>query len=96
MWNWAFGHDRSIGFGLEYLGHATLKFPRLVAAFVVFVTVFCIVQLPRISVDGDMLRVFAHSGQEYDDYEDLSRPSARSRTTSTSSSPRKTSLTPRS
>jgi predicted RND superfamily exporter protein len=73
LWNWAFGHDRSIGFGLEYLGLTTLKFPRLVAAFVVFVTVFCIVQLPRISVDGDMLRVFAHSGQEYDDYEDLSK-----------------------
>jgi len=73
MWNWAFGHDRSIGFGLEYLGLATLKFPRIVTAFVIFVTVFCIVQLPRISVDGDMLRVFAHSGQEYDDYEDLSK-----------------------
>ncbi len=73
LWNWAFGHDRSIGFGLEYLGHATLKFPRIVAAFVVLTTIFCIVQLPRISVDGDMLRVFAHSGQEYDDYEDLSK-----------------------
>lgn len=73
LWNWAFGHDRSIGFGLEYLGHATLRFPRLLAAFVLIMTVFCVVQLPRISVDGDMLRVFAHSGQEYDDYEDLSR-----------------------
>ena len=73
LWNWAFGHDRSIGFGLEYLGLATLKFPRLIAAFVLLTTIFCIVQLPRISVDGDMLRVFAHSGQEYDDYEDLSQ-----------------------
>ncbi|MGN6489062.1 MAG: efflux RND transporter permease subunit [Devosia sp.] len=73
LWNWAFGHDRSIGFGLEYLGHATLKFPRLIAAFVVVMTVFCVVQLPRISVDGDMLRVFADSGPEYDAYEDLSQ-----------------------
>jgi len=73
LWNWSFGHDRSIGFGLEYLGIATLKFPRIVAAFVVLMTIFCFVQLPRISVDGDMLRVFAHSGEEYDDYEDLSQ-----------------------
>lgn len=73
LWNWAFGHDRSIGFGLEYLGLATLKFPRVVAAFVILTTIFCFVQLPRISVDGDMLRVFANSGQEYDAYEDLSK-----------------------
>ncbi len=70
--NWAFGHDRSIGFGLEYLGHTTLRFPRLLAILVLLTTVFCLVQIPRISVDGDMLRVFAHSGQEYTDYEDLS------------------------
>jgi uncharacterized protein len=73
IWNWAFGHDRSIGFGLEYLGLATLKFPRALTVFVILMTIFCIVQLPRISVDGDMLRVFAHSGQEYEDYEDLSK-----------------------
>ena len=33
-WNWAFGHDRSIGFGLETLGHLTLRWPRVVAVFV--------------------------------------------------------------
>lgn len=71
LWNWAFGHDRSIGFGLETLGHITLKHPRIIAAFVLLMTVFCIVQVPRASVDGDMLRVFAHSGQEYDNYEHL-------------------------
>ncbi len=70
--NWAFGHDRSIGFGLEYLGHTTLRFPRLLALLVLLVSVFCLVQIPRISVDGDMLRVFADSGQEYKDYQDLS------------------------
>ncbi|CAN7487267.1 RND family transporter [Devosia sp. Root413D1] len=71
LWNWAFGHDRSIGFGLETLGHITLKHPRVITAFVLLMTVFCIVQVPRASVDGDMLRVFAHSGQEYDNYEHL-------------------------
>lgn len=71
LWNWAFGHDRSIGFGLETLGHITLKHPRIITAFVLLMTVFCVVQVPRASVDGDMLRVFAHSGQEYDNYEHL-------------------------
>jgi predicted RND superfamily exporter protein len=71
LWNWAFGHDRSIGFGLEALGHLTLKQPRIIAVFVLLVTIFCAVQVPRASVDGDMLRVFAHSGVEYDNYEHL-------------------------
>lgn len=72
LWNWAFGHDRSIGFGLERLGHLTLKHPRTVAAVVLLLTAFCAAQLPRASVDGDLLRVFAHSGAEYDAYEHLS------------------------
>lgn len=73
LWNWAFGHDRTIGFGLEQLGHLTLKRPRAVALFVLLVSVFCAVQLPRISVDGDLLRVYAHSGPEYDAYDHLSQ-----------------------
>jgi len=73
LWKWAFGHNRSIGFGLEFLGHLTLRYPRALGAFVVLVTVFCAIQLPRISVDGDMLRVYAHSGPEYDAYEHLSQ-----------------------
>lgn len=71
IWNWAFGHDRSIGFGLEYLGRLTLKFPRIIAVVVLAVTVFCVFQIPRASVDGDLLRVYAHSGDEYDAYEHL-------------------------
>ncbi|WP_421760101.1 efflux RND transporter permease subunit [Devosia sp.] len=73
LWNWAFGHDRTIGFGLEQLGHLTLKRPRAVALFVLLVSIFCAVQLPRISVDGDLLRVYAHSGPEYDAYDHLSQ-----------------------
>lgn len=73
LWNWAFGHDRTIGFGLEQLGHLTLKRPRSVALFVLLVSIFCAVQLPRISVDGDLLRVYAHSGPEYDAYDHLSQ-----------------------
>lgn len=71
LWNWAFGHERSIGFGLETLGHFTLRHPRIIATFVLLMSVFCVAQVPRASVDGDMLRVFAHSGQEYENYEHL-------------------------
>jgi len=70
--NWAFGHDRSIGFGLENLGKLTLRFPAIVGLLVAAMTVFSAVQIPRMSVDGDMLRVFADSGPEYDAYEHLS------------------------
>jgi predicted RND superfamily exporter protein len=71
LWNWAFGHDRSIGFGLEALGVLTLKQPKIIAVFVLLVSVFCAANVPRASVDGDMLRVFAHSGAEYDSYAHL-------------------------
>ncbi len=69
--NWLFGHDRSIGFGLERLGLLTLRFPRVLALFVLAVTVFCFVQIPRASVDGDLLRVYANSGPDYDAYREL-------------------------
>ena len=69
--NWLFGHDRSIGFGLEELGLLTLRFPRVLAVFVVAVTAFCFWQLPKASVDGDLLRVYAHSGPDYDAYREL-------------------------
>ncbi len=72
IWNWAFGHDRSIGFGLETIGLTTLKHPRVVATLVVVFSIFCATQLPRTSVDGDLLRVYAHSGPEYDAYAHLS------------------------
>ena len=71
LWNWAFGHDRSIGFGLETIGLNTLRHPRIMAALVLLFSIFCVVQLPRTSVDGDLLRVYAHSGPEYDAYAHL-------------------------
>ncbi|MDC9824406.1 MMPL family transporter [Devosia sp. ZB163] len=71
IWNWSFGHDRSIGFGLENIGKATLRWPRIVATFVLAMTIFTVTQIPRASVDGDMLRVFAHSGEEYTAYQHL-------------------------
>ncbi len=70
---WAhFVHDRSIGFGLEHIGLTTLRFPRLVAIAVLVFSIVCFSQIPRANVDGDLLRVYAHSGQYYDAYEHLS------------------------
>jgi len=71
IWGWLSGQTRSIGFGLEYIGKFTLRFPRFVALLVLALTIFCAAQIPRATVDGDLLRVFAHSGAEYDSYQHL-------------------------
>lgn len=63
---------RSIGFGLEHLGYLTLRFPRAMALVVLAVTALAISQIPRANVDGDLLRVYANSGPEYDTYKHLS------------------------
>jgi len=65
-------YDRSIGFGLEYIGLTTLRFPRLVAMAVLAFTILAVSQIPRANVDGDLLRVYAQSGHYYDAYERLS------------------------
>jgi predicted RND superfamily exporter protein len=64
-------HDRSIGFGLEYLGYLTLRFPKIVALFVLALTILAFSQIPRANVDGDLLRVYADSGEEYTAYKTL-------------------------
>jgi predicted RND superfamily exporter protein len=70
---WArFAYDRSIGFGLEHIGLTTLRYPRAVALAVLAFTILCFVQIPRLNVDGDLLRVYAHSGEHYDAYAHLS------------------------
>lgn len=66
-------HNRSIGFGLEYLGYFTLRFPWLAGLFVVALTALAASQMPKANVDGDLLRVYAHSGPEYDVYDRLSK-----------------------
>ncbi|RYG96900.1 MAG: hypothetical protein EON57_14480, partial [Alphaproteobacteria bacterium] len=69
---WAvFTYDRSIGFGLEYIGLTTLRYPRAIALAVLAFSILCISQLPRANVDGDLLRVYAHSGEHYDAYQQL-------------------------
>jgi predicted RND superfamily exporter protein len=65
-------HDRSIGFGLEYIGLTTLRYPRAIALAVLALTLLAFSQIPRANVDGDLLRVFADSGEHYDAYERLS------------------------
>lgn len=70
---WIMGRNRSIGFSFEYIGKGTLRFPRIVALLVLAMTIFCAAQIPRASVDGDLLRVFAHSGEEYDAYDKLAK-----------------------
>ena len=55
---WArFAYDRSIGFGLEYIGLTTLRYPRAVAIAVLAFSILCFTQIPRANVDGDLLRV---------------------------------------
>ncbi|RUT32840.1 hypothetical protein EMQ25_06785 [Arsenicitalea aurantiaca] len=61
----------SIGFGLERLGLLTLRYPRIVAALVIAFTALCVAQTPRVSVDGDLMRVFNASGEHFERYEDL-------------------------
>lgn len=65
-------YDRSIGFGLEHLGLTTVRFPRLMALGVLLFSILCFTQIPKANVDGDLLRVYAHSGHYYDAYEHLS------------------------
>jgi len=65
-------HNRSIGFGLEHVGLLTLKFPKLVALFVLAMSALAFSQIPKASVDGDLLRVYAQSGPEYEAYRHLS------------------------
>jgi len=65
-------YDRSIGFGLEHLGLTTVRYPRLMALGVLLFSVLCFTQIPKANVDGDLLRVYAHSGHYYDAYEHLS------------------------
>ena len=62
---------RSIGFGLEKLGLLTLGYPRIVAILVLALTLLAIWQVPRASVDGDMMRVYADSGEDYTTYRNL-------------------------
>lgn len=64
-------HDRSIGFGLEHLGYLTIRWPRIVAMFVLALTVLAVANLPKANVDGDLLRVYADSGEEYTAYKKL-------------------------
>ena len=62
---------KSIGFGLERLGSLTLAHPRIVAVILILLSGLAVSQLPKASVDGDLLRVYANSGPEYDAYKRL-------------------------
>src|SRR5687768_2572666 len=64
-------HDRSIGFGLEHLGYLTIRFPRIMAVIVLAITIVAAFQIPKSNVDGDLLRVYADSGEEYTAYRNL-------------------------
>lgn len=64
-------HGRSIGFGLEYLGYAALKYPKVAALLLVLLTALSAWQIPKANVDGDLLRVYADSGEEYATYRHL-------------------------
>jgi predicted RND superfamily exporter protein len=61
----------SIGFGLERIGTYTMRFPLAVAAALIAFTALCLLQVPRISIDGDLLRLYKNSGTHYDTYVDI-------------------------
>ncbi|HEY8594386.1 MAG TPA: MMPL family transporter [Devosiaceae bacterium] len=63
----------SIGFGFERLGLLTLRYPRAVALAIIVFTGLCIAEFPNVRVDGNLMRVFAHSGEQYDRYEALTK-----------------------
>ena len=64
-------HGRSIGFGFEYLGYLTLKHPKAATLLLLLLTALSFWQIPRANVDGDLLRVYADSGEEYTTYKRL-------------------------
>lgn len=70
--DWLRRHQ-SIGFGFEHLGYLTLRRPRIVAVVVLLFTALCATQLTRVSVDGDLMRVFDSSGPYYDSYQRLTK-----------------------
>jgi len=61
----------SIGFGFERLGLLTLNYPRTVGLVVLALTALFLAQLPRTSMDSDLLRVYADSGEYFDRYRQL-------------------------
>jgi len=61
----------SIGFGFERLGLLTLRYPRLIALVVMAFTALCALQIPHLSVDGNIMRIYQNSGEMYDRYEKL-------------------------
>lgn len=69
---WLESHN-SIGFGFEHIGYFTLRHPRIVAVLVLLFTALSVAQLPRIAVDGNLMRVFDSSGPYYDSYQRLTK-----------------------
>ncbi|MCF6344486.1 MAG: MMPL family transporter [Devosiaceae bacterium] len=63
----------SIGFGFERLGLLTLKYPIRVALVVLAFTVLTLSQIPKISIDSDIMRIYNNSGEYFDRYDDLSK-----------------------
>ncbi len=61
----------SIGFGFERLGLLTLKYPIAIAIAILAFTILSLSQIPKLSIDGDILRIYKNSGEYYDRYDDL-------------------------
>jgi len=61
----------SIGFGLERIGTLTMRYPKIVTAILIAFTALCLLQIPKVSIDGDLLRLYKNSGVHYDTYVDI-------------------------
>lgn len=61
----------SIGFGLERIGTLTMRYPKIATALLVAFTALSLFQIPNVSIDGDLLRLYKNSGTYYDTYVEI-------------------------
>ncbi len=58
----------SLGFGLEKIGLAVLRFPRVATVMMLISLVLSVVALPRMGFDGNIINVIDEKSQAFDDF----------------------------
>ncbi len=62
---------RNIGFGLEHLGLAALRWPKLFIAIVALITIVAAFGITRLGFDDDVVLAFRSNSETYRDFKDL-------------------------